>query len=113
MDYVTLGNNIRKFRKQKGLLQGQLAELCNCSDSHIGQIERHQTVPSLEMIVRIANALDASVDQLICGSSNHPERSYLKSISERLDSYSISKRMRACEAIITYLDTLEKFSEAE
>ncbi len=68
MDYIALGNNIRKYRHIAGLRQEDLAELCDCSTSHIGQIEHARTVPSLDMTMRIANALFVTIDQLVAES---------------------------------------------
>ena len=113
MNYEALGKNIRKHRLLAGLRQCDLAEKCNCSDSHIGQIERNATVPSLYVVVRIANALKVSLDTLVCNSIDCPERIYLKNIAERLETYSVAKRIRACEALTTYLDILEQFSTEE
>lgn len=39
MDYVILGKNIRKYRQMRGMRQEDLAEICDCGNSHIGQIE--------------------------------------------------------------------------
>ena len=39
MNYIALGKNIKKYRHIAGLRQEDLAELCDCSTSHIGQIE--------------------------------------------------------------------------
>ena len=113
MDYVALGKNIKKLRLMAGLKQSELAEKCDCSDSHIGQIERSDSIPSLEMVVRIANALDVSVDQLVCHDLKYPERVYLKEISERLDQYSFEKRIVACRGLIKYLDMLEEFGKLD
>ena len=110
MNYEALGKNIRKYRLSAGLRQSDLAEKCGCSDSHIGQIERNKTIPSLDIVVRIANVLKVSLDVLLCQSIDCPERIYLKDIATRLETYSIAKRIRACEALMAYLDTLEQFS---
>ena len=53
MDYKLLGKNIRKYRKQKGLGQEELAEMVGCTSSHIGHIENARGIPSLEMTVII------------------------------------------------------------
>lgn len=111
MDYIVLGKNVRKHRQLKGLRQEDLAEQCGCSNSHIGQIENARTVPSLEMIVRIANVLSATVDQLLRENYREPERVYLKEIAERIESYPLRKRVLACEGMLTYLDSLEKFNQ--
>lgn len=113
MDYIALGNTIRKYRRTLGLTQEKLAERCGCCTSHIGQVERAETTPSLDLTVQIANALGVSVDTLVNDSYEHPEYVYLKEISQRIDTYSVEKRIRACESILSYLDALEKFSAAK
>ena len=113
MDYKSLGKNIKKLRLMAGLKQSDLAEKCNCSDSHIGQIERSDSIPSLDMVIRIANALNVSVDQLVCNNLKYPERVYLKEISERLDQYSLEKRIVACRSLIKYLNMLEEFGKLD
>ena len=73
MDYKELGKRIRKYRKAAHLTQSNLAEIVECSDGHISQIERAVGIPSLETVVRIANALQVSLDQLVVGSLEEPE----------------------------------------
>ena len=102
MDYKTLGQNIRRLRVTQGFRQEDLAEKCECSASHIGQIENGRVKPSLEMTVRIANALNATTDQLLAHEFSH---------AKRIEKYPVSKRILACEGFNTYLDSLEKFSK--
>lgn len=109
--FATLGKNIRKYRHMKGLRQEDLAVMCDCTNSHIGQIENARGIPSLEMTVRIANSLEVTVDQLLSTSYASPEKVFLKEVLERIEKYPLKKRIKACEGLITYLDTLEKFGE--
>lgn len=109
MDYKTLGANIRKHRLMQGMKQEELAERCDCSSSHIGQIENARGIPSLEMTVRIANALDVTVDQLLSTSYKKPEIIYLHELALRIEKYPMEQKIRACEALKSYLDSLEKF----
>lgn len=111
MDYVILGKNIKKFRQLKELRQVDLAEMCDCSDSHIGQIENARGIPSLDTVVKISNVLEVTVDQLLKESYENPEMVYLKEISERIEKYPVSRRIMACEGLMHYLDSLEKFSQ--
>lgn len=46
MDYETLGNNIKKYRTLANMRQEDLAVLCDCSTSYIGQIEHARSKPS-------------------------------------------------------------------
>lgn len=110
MDYVTIGKNIRKYRLLCGFRQEDLAEACGCNNSHIGKIENAKGIPSLEMIVRIANALSVTVDQLLRENYETPEKVYLKEIAERIDKYPVKQRIQACESLMTFMDSLEKFS---
>jgi transcriptional regulator with XRE-family HTH domain len=47
--------NLKKFRKEEGLSQAALAECCDVSPNHIGQIEMGRR--SIELIERIAGVL--------------------------------------------------------
>jgi len=49
--------NLKKYRKEKKISQMALAELCGTSTSYIGQIEIGNRFPSIEMIEKIAEAL--------------------------------------------------------
>lgn len=111
MDYGILGQNIRRYRRIRGFSQEQLAELCCCSNSHIGQIEHARGIPSLDMTVKIANALSVTVDQLLKESYSEPQKVYLKEIAERVEQYPLNKRVAVCEGMLHYLDSMEKFSE--
>lgn len=70
MNYVLLGEQIRKQRKKKNLTLEQLAEKLDVSTTFIGQIERAKGIPSLETFVKIANVLEISADSLLFGDLN-------------------------------------------
>ena len=111
MDYDILGKNIRKHRLMLGLKQTELAEKCDCSESHIGQIENGRGKPSLEMTVRIANALGVTIDQLLREYYDSPEKIYLREIAERIEKYPVQLRIQACESLHNFLDSIEKFRD--
>lgn len=70
MDYYKIGQQIRKFRKQNGLSQEELAERVNISTTHMSHIETGSTKLSLPVLVDIANALQVTADDLVRASSN-------------------------------------------
>ncbi len=49
--------NLKFYRKQKGISQEKLAEMCDCATATIGCIEICRQLPSFEMITKIAAAL--------------------------------------------------------
>ena len=60
-----MGNNIKKFRKQKGLSQNELAEIVNFSREHLACIETGREYISLRKLFQIADSLDISLKELI------------------------------------------------
>ena len=56
--------NLRKYRRKSGLTQEQLAEKVNVSTHHIGMIELSRNNPTLELVERIARALNIKTYEL-------------------------------------------------
>lgn len=83
---MTVGENIRKIRKEKGLTQKQLGQLCNpqISESNIRKYELGNQNPKIETINRIATALGVSEYEL----QGITKEDILKSLSETSSFYS-------------------------
>lgn len=84
VDYKKIGKRIRAERKKLSLTQEQLAEKADMNASHLSHIETGQTKLSLPTIVMIANALNISVDELLCGSLKQFNHVYYNQIAEEL-----------------------------
>lgn len=65
-DYKFLGSRIRGIRLEKKMTQERLAEAAGVGVTHISHIETGNSVPSLQTLVDIMNALDCSADELFC-----------------------------------------------
>src|SRR5438067_400350 len=59
-----LGVRLRHGRMTMGLRLRELAEKADCSESMISKIENGRAVPSLNILYRIAEALELTVGQL-------------------------------------------------
>ncbi len=68
LDYSALGVRIRQIRKSRGITQNCLAEQIGIEPSNISHIERAVSKVGLGTLVKIANALECSVDDLLCDS---------------------------------------------
>jgi transcriptional regulator with XRE-family HTH domain len=53
----TFGANVRARRKALGLTQEALADAVNLAPTYVGQIERGQRNPTLDVVERFARAL--------------------------------------------------------
>jgi bamHI control element len=62
--YSILGQNIKKFRLEKHIMQEELAELCDFHRTFISSIERGKKGISLTNIEIIANKLNVKVYML-------------------------------------------------
>ena len=77
MNYFEIGQKIRKYRKEKGLSQEQLAEKVNISVTHMSHIETANTKLSLPVLVDIATVLQVQTDELLTDSKPQPSSAQL------------------------------------
>lgn len=68
IDYAALGKRIKNKRVENKLTQEHLGEMCELSAAHIGHIERGTRILSVEVLFRIAQVLNVSVDYLLFDS---------------------------------------------
>lgn len=71
----TIGENIKKARKQANLTQVELSKLTNLSRSYIGDIEKDRYNPSLSTLKAIAKATNQPLNFFISNQSNTPAKS--------------------------------------
>jgi transcriptional regulator with XRE-family HTH domain len=64
MEAEKWGRRIRAYRKLKGFTQESFAKELGVSVSILGEIERGNRLPDKSLIVRIAEFLDVSIDEL-------------------------------------------------
>jgi len=105
--------NMKKYRKEKKLLQRQLADILDTTTSYIGEIEICAKVPSMGMVEKIAEALEIEpfrlfVDDKDCTDGGTPEAdSYL----ERLTTQ--ERRELAKRIIASISDGVERILQPE
>ena len=68
IDYKSIGKRIKTARIRLDMTQERLAEQGNLSPSHLSNIETGTTKVSLPTIIKLANALQVSVDSLLADS---------------------------------------------
>ena len=65
-----LSTRITYLRKSKGLSQSQLASELSISASAVGMYEQGRRVPDIDMLVKLADLFDVSLDHLITGEEH-------------------------------------------
>lgn len=61
----TIGKNIKKKRSENGITQDQLAEKLNVTRQTISSWEMGRTQPDVDMLGKLADALEVTVEELI------------------------------------------------
>ncbi len=93
---MTIGENIKKIRKEKGLTQKELGALCGMSESQIRHYELNYKTPRIETIRKIAKALNIYISDIVDGEwhkfsveeikedlINDEEKKYYKELDKR------------------------------
>ena len=76
--------NLRKFRKRKGYSQKKLAETLHYGYTAIANYESGRNEPSFDDLLRLAQILDVTLDELI-GTELKSEEKQLLSAFKKLD----------------------------
>lgn len=62
---MQLGERVKELRKEAGWTQGELAEKVGTDARQVSRYENGRITPSLEVLARIAEALNVSLDYLV------------------------------------------------
>ncbi|WP_434169121.1 helix-turn-helix domain-containing protein [Peribacillus frigoritolerans] len=85
---MSIGKNIKKYRKKLGFTQMELATKANISRSYLGDVENERYNVSLDVLGKIAKALNIDISVLLNETNDteiyHIENKKEKSISEIL-----------------------------
>ena len=68
-------NRIKFLREESNVTQQELADKLNCSKSIIGNYENNRRKPSLEVLIKLSEIFDCSIDYIL-GTSDvrNPEK---------------------------------------
>lgn len=72
----TVGRTIRLRRLEKTLTQEELGGRAAICYKYLGEVERGKANPSLEVIYKIARALDMDVYEVLNASAEPPEKEF-------------------------------------
>ena len=83
LDYGEIGKRIARRRKQLGLRQVQVCEKAGINDKYLSNIERVVSIPSLEVVMKLALALDTTPDGFLTSTVRY-ESDEWKDVAELL-----------------------------
>ncbi len=97
--------HIKKFRKAKGLTQDELANSVGLKS--LGKIETGVSNPSLEVLIKIADVLEVSLDELLGREVQNDESNHVSEVNKMMKE-TIKRMDRQNE---TYEHIIKKQSE--
>ena len=77
IDLITIGLQIRRIRKDKNLRLQEIANRTGLSKSLLSKVENFRTIPSLPVLLRISNALNVDMAELVKGINKKHKQSYI------------------------------------
>jgi len=102
---IKMNERIKKIRKQKGLSQIELGECIGVSQQVITNYERGLREPNLETLLKIAGALDVTLETLIGEKPIKPDDLTSRALQKRFEQI---KRLppEKQKAFMTFVDAL-------
>lgn len=73
-DGVIFGRHLRELRRARGFTQQQLADMIDSSHPFISNMERGLMLPGLAMLMKLANAFECNVSELVAVLDRYPRR---------------------------------------
>ena len=83
LDYAEIGRRIARRRRMLDITQEMLAEWAEISPQYVSNIERAKSIPSTEVIMRLAEILNTTPDEFLVGTARFEDQRW-RTISERL-----------------------------
>lgn len=106
MERAALGKRIRETRITKGYTQQDLADRADVGVVYISEIERGIKMPSLNIFIKIIDALDVSADYILRDEISTGKVYVCMEITEKLLALTSSQRKTATDILNAYLDNL-------
>lgn len=72
IDYKGIGFRIALCRRALGLKQYEVCEKIGVNDKYLSNLETARSVPSIEVLLNLCEALETSPDYLLLGRENTP-----------------------------------------
>lgn len=110
---IAIGEKIIQLRKQHNLSQADFAKAIEVSRTIVGNYERNINMPSVEILLKMANVFDVSIDYIIGeGQLSSYDKQVLRRIEdiEQLDNETKDKLFFLIDNIIQNFKTKQAFA---
>lgn len=106
MDKAALGAKIREARNKLNLTQEVLAEKADIGVMYLGEIERGVKMPSMNVFIRLVEALDISADYILRDELPSGRDYVFDELTQKLASLTPKQRKTASDILDAYIKNL-------
>jgi len=99
INYNAIGERIKAYRNKLNITQAQLGEQSGVEPSNISHIERGATKVSLPTLIKIANTLGVSLDDLVYDNLSKNQHISVKDLNEILSDCNDSELKTLVEMV--------------
>ena len=107
MDKAVLGKKLRDIRQRKGYTQHALAEIAGIGNVYLGEIERGLKMPSLNIFIKLIEALNISADYILRDELTSGKEYIYDEITQKLKNLTPKQRKTAADILDAYLRNLD------
>ena len=108
LNYIDIGLRIRNERVRQNISQQKLAEMADLSITHTSHIETGNTKVSLPSLIKIVNALNITMNDLLCDSITKAKEVFENEITRELQDCDEKEIRVIAESIRTIKNSLRK-----
>lgn len=107
MDKAALGQRLRLVRQTKGYTQHTLAQIAQIGNVYLGEIERGIKMPSLNIFMKLIEALDVSADSILRDELPSGKDYIYDELTQKLNDLTPKQRKTAADILDAYLRNLD------
>lgn len=101
LDYGEIGRRIARRRRKLKLKQAEVEERADIGCKYLSNIERGISIPSTEVVMRLAIALDTTPDEFLVGTSHGRDEEW-KNVAEYLRTMN-PKQLKLAKSFLQWL----------
>lgn len=106
MDKAAFGRKLREIRLEKGFTQQALAQKADIGVMYISEIERGIKMPSMNVFIRLIEALNISADYILRDELTSGKEYIYDKMTEKLKGLTPQQRKTAAEILDAYIRNL-------
>ena len=106
MDRIAFGKRVKEARKNAGFTQEVLAEKVDIAVSYLGEIERGEKTPSLDVLIALAGVLNVYCDYLLRDSVESGSIYVDADVARKLSKLTRQQKITAEAILDAYINSL-------